>query len=273
MTSLPARKNYHSEPIHLEENRRGLRLSDVFLSSFPRSGNTWMKLLLADVILQMHGYQTDTKLPIDRHQIISDIYKHPLKEFRPAVKLPFRLIKTHERHENISGKWTWRFRSPRVIYVFRDPADALCSFYHFEKLRDSENNNAATSDEIDRFCREHVTEWRCNVESYIRAKRKKPGRVLMVSYESLHEQAVPKLRAAAMFLGIDATEEMCFRAVENHRFERQRQIEDKQFFRRGLRGGSKDELLAATIAFIEQECRSTYDRARELEAGLFTVRG
>ena len=93
----------------------------------------------------------------------------------------------------------------------------------------------------------------------------------MVSYESLHEQAAEKLRAVALFLGLDATQEMCVEAAENHRFEKQQPIEDKRFFRKGLKGGSRDEVSPATIAFIEQECRATYDRARELEAGSLTV--
>ena len=259
-------KNYHAEAVHLDENRRGLRRSDVFLASFPRSGNTWMKLLLADVILQRHGYQTDTQLPIDRNEIIPDIDKHRLKDFHPAVKLPFRLTKTHEHYENISGKWSWRLRGPKVIYVFRDPADTLCSFYHFEKLREPGDNNAAIVGQIEPFCRSHVTEWRDHVESYVRGKRRAPKRILLVSYESLHEQAAEKLRAVALFLGLEATEAMCSRAEENHRFEKQRQVEDTRFFRRGLQGGSRDDLSAATIAFIEQECRATYDRARKLEA-------
>ena len=37
-----------------------LTKKDIFLASFPRSGNTWMRLLLSDLILQMQGFSTNT---------------------------------------------------------------------------------------------------------------------------------------------------------------------------------------------------------------------
>lgn len=267
--SQHTKKKYDTEPVSLEENRRSLRRRDIFLALFPRSGSTWMRLLLSDVFLQTHGYATATELPIDRRFIIPDIYTHRLRGFRSAIKLPFRLIKTHERYENIIGKRWWHLWRPKVIYLFRHPADALCSFYHFEKRLTSKSENAppASVDEMDQFCRKQITPWRDHVESYMHAKEKRPDRVLFISYESLHEQTVTRLQAALNFLGLGASKEMCAKSVENHLFEKQRQVPDiyKQFFRRGLRGSGQDELSASAFAYIEREGRPTYEKARRME--------
>ena len=47
-----------------------------FVSSFPRSGNTWMRFLLADVLLQNHGMATSTELPVHPDKIVPDFYCH-----------------------------------------------------------------------------------------------------------------------------------------------------------------------------------------------------
>ena len=48
----------------------GWRLN--FVSSFPRSGNTWIRYLLADVFLQRHGVATATELPVHPDRIVPD---------------------------------------------------------------------------------------------------------------------------------------------------------------------------------------------------------
>ena len=41
-------------------NQKLLKETHIFLASYPRSGNTWMRLLLSDALLQMQGFQTAT---------------------------------------------------------------------------------------------------------------------------------------------------------------------------------------------------------------------
>jgi hypothetical protein len=45
----------------------------VFISSFPRSGNTWMRGLLRDILFQEHGVATTTDLPVALDDLIPEI--------------------------------------------------------------------------------------------------------------------------------------------------------------------------------------------------------
>lgn len=50
------------------KNKKNLKNNDIFLSSYPRSGNTWMRLMLADCLLQASGIPTQTDLPVSLSQ-------------------------------------------------------------------------------------------------------------------------------------------------------------------------------------------------------------
>src|SRR5271163_2666342 len=90
---------------------------DIFLVSYPKSGNTWTRFLLGNL---MH---TDCRITFSNvEQKVPDIYgasKNTLKKSpRP------RLLKSHECFDP-------RYR--RVIYVVRDPRDVAVSAYHYDR--------------------------------------------------------------------------------------------------------------------------------------------
>ena len=51
-----------------------------FISSFPRSGNTWVRFLLSDIFLQRAGRATATVLPVHPDRLIPDIYCNLVSE-------------------------------------------------------------------------------------------------------------------------------------------------------------------------------------------------
>ena len=105
-------------------NQKLLKETDIFLASYPHSGNTWMRLLLSDALLQLQGFQTTTG-----SNIIPDIYKISIDEWNKQINtdLKFRIIKTHEPlffEETLDMK-------NQAFYLFRKPADCLCSYYYY----------------------------------------------------------------------------------------------------------------------------------------------
>ncbi len=60
----------------------------TFVTSYPRSGNTWMRYLLSDVFLQIHGIDTDTKLAVHPDEIIADFYCSRVAMRNKAVRTP-----------------------------------------------------------------------------------------------------------------------------------------------------------------------------------------
>ena len=91
---------------------------DIFLVSYPKSGNTWLRFMLAHLRF--------TDVPIDFHTI-SDyipagasnadrVWQAQISRVRP------RFIKSHVRYQP---------RFPRVIYLVRDGRNAYVSYYRF----------------------------------------------------------------------------------------------------------------------------------------------
>ncbi len=87
---------------------------DVFIVSYPRSGNTWTRFLIGN-LLRLDEPATFANI----ESRVAEIYFNPDHELR---KLPRpRLLKSHEPFQP---------RYPRVIYIVRDPRDVAVSFYH-----------------------------------------------------------------------------------------------------------------------------------------------
>ena len=252
-----------------EENTRLLKDTDFILASYPRSGNTWMRLLLSDIILQSQGFKTQLG-----GNFIPDIYKEKLDIWSrdPRVKkVPLRIVKSHQFYDK---------RYINTIYLFRKPADALCSFYYYS-LGYPEQREGLQKQGIDDFCKVKVEQWRTHVESYIEAKNKKSDKVLFISYESLKENPEILLRKTTRdFLGLNITSRMCKIAVENQNFEglqRIQKLEDtsklgfweaggyQDFFRKGKVNSSKYELAQSTIDFIEANAMAIYNLALSIE--------
>ncbi len=90
---------------------------DVFLVSYPRSGNTWTRFLIGNLL--------DQEDPITFANIesrIPEIYFFPDKVLR---RLPRpRILKSHEYFDH---------RYKRVVYIVRDPRDVATSMYHYSR--------------------------------------------------------------------------------------------------------------------------------------------
>jgi hypothetical protein len=243
-------------------NRMRLRPTDVFVASYPRSGNTWMRHLLSDAILQTHGlhFDPDVGFTIHPDRIIPDMYLHDIRHIDPRIRLPFRLVKTHRPFGRMVSK---------AVYLFRLPEDALVSYYHHH-LRYEHLRSRVTSGP-DRFCTENVGTWCANVGSYIQGKEIGEAQIQFVSYESMHQRPAEILQGVMEFLGIPVDQEICQTAVENNTFEKKRGREQlreehhEYFFRKGKVGSGKEELRIETIDAIRAVAGPLYSVASNLQ--------
>jgi Sulfotransferase domain len=233
---------------------------DVQVASFPRSGNTWLTHLMADMFLQMNGVRTDIHIPI--RIIVPDLYKDDVQKADPRVRIPFRVVKTHESYDR---------RTLRTIYLFRQAEDALCSFFHFHRrFRETWYQDGIPMG-LDRFCLDHMDSWRENISSFIRGKEENADRIFFLSYESLHKRPVDALLAIMRYLGLKADPEMARHAVENHQFEKRQALERSlskrsvPFYRKGKIGSAKEELQGDTLASIREKTKPLYDKAMSFE--------
>ena len=108
----------------------------TFVTSYYRSGNTWMRYLLSDVLLQKHGVRTTTKLAVHPDDIICDFGNGLVAARDTSVQTPGLLLKIHDSYLELRRRFSKgdpevaaSFKKCRYLYLFRAPEDALLSFY------------------------------------------------------------------------------------------------------------------------------------------------
>ena len=228
-----------------------------FVCSFARSGNTWMRYLVCDVLLQNQGIQTTTELPVPLGRIIPDYYDDLIARRESSVQAPCHLIKTHDMipllRQHAGGDPA--VLKCKYLYLYRTPEDALVSFFHLY-LREKFIRSKAGRD-IDLFCLEALPGWLLHLNSYLDALNE-GVELHLVSYEQLLRQPAAILSETLRWLGIPNSEAAVARANANMQFSNLKAMEAKTlgsrvpFFRRGCDGSGKLELKPETLKIIRE---------------------
>ena len=227
---------------------------DVFLVSYPRSGNTWMRFLVGNLI-----WPDD---PITFANIEARIPYVDLHSDRLLLSLPRpRIFKSHE---------SFFSRYQRVIYIVRDPRDVAISYYHYLVKYRELAEDSDLSAFVTRFIPNETFEaqhgpWADHVMSWVEMRGGQAG-FLLVRYEDLIEDANREMGRVANFLGVAAGAERVSRAVSLASVGRMRTLEksegrlwkttkrsrqDKPFVRSATSGQWQEVLSRESVAEIE----------------------
>jgi len=246
--------------------REGWRLN--FVSSFPRSGNTWVRYLLADVFHQANGVATATELPVHPDKIVPDFYCHWIARRNVTIPTPGVFIKTHETFAQLEerfGRASLRagagcsgaappFHGCKHVYLYRSPEDALVSYFHF--CAGQRQWKAKAGAGIDAFCLAHLPTWEENLSGYLRAADNGYP-VMFVPYDLLLQYPTEMLSSLLRWLGARHDAATVERAVSNMQFTKLQAMEARSpfteevsFFRRGCKGAGRAELQPATLEAI-----------------------
>jgi hypothetical protein len=187
---------------------------DVWIVSYPKSGNTWTRFLIANLVAADRVVDWSN---IER--IVPDIYinRDPLFKDLPRP----RYFKSHEGY---------RPEYRRVVFIVRDPRDVAVSYYHFVRKAKTLPVDATMDDFMARFLDGTIDpygSWGENVGSWLGA-RGGSDNFLIVRYEDLQKNTERELARIAQMLGIAADERLLQQAVENSRADRMRQLEREQ---------------------------------------------
>jgi hypothetical protein len=256
--------------------KRGTRLN--FVSSFPRSGNTWMRYLLTDVLLQNSGVQTTTELTVPPGRVVPDFYCDLMSACERSVPTPGVFVKTHDVFDRLEEKFG-RLPSPasngvplahncKHLYLYRAPEDSLISLFHyFDRHRYFKQQSVSGPDE---FCLARLDAWERNLSSYLRAAERGVP-IFFVNYEILVKEPSGVLGDILGWLDIPHDPAVVRRAVLNMQFTKLRELEVRErlteeavSLRRGASGAGRDELKPETVKVIHGRTSELMDRALAL---------
>lgn len=201
----------------IARNERVAHENPVFLSSFPRSGNGWVRLIMAGILLEMNGIdvnQVDTQRVKTNHGSKSIRFRTPngtlsLEDIFPDMyvlnsmqgdannrhgekfNLPVRLLKTH--HLVDCSKW-------KTIFLFRSPINCLTSAAIFFNRRAIQENPKVINQTMLYLAHHYQKMLATNVNSY----RRFPGNCFLLANETLNgEYAAAEFVSAMRFVGQD----------------------------------------------------------------------
>ncbi len=227
---------------------------DTFIVSYPRSGNTWTRFLVANLLRPAAPVTFQ-----DIERIVPDSEAQSSRYLK-ALPRP-RVIKSHEYFHP-------RFR--KVIYIVRDPRDVALSYYDFQrKYRHIEDGYP-----ISQYARDFVDgrhgladwgSWAENVSSWVSTRQGRPG-FLLLRYEDMVRDTRRELSRVASFLGISPAPDLLENAISRSSAERLRELErlqghewvstkdkraDIPFIRTATAGGWKANLPPDAVSIIE----------------------
>jgi hypothetical protein len=189
---------------------------DTMVVSYPRSGNTWTRFLVANLLHpgeEVTFANIETLIPDT-----SSISNRALKRIpRP------RVIKSHEYFDH---------RYPRVIYIVRDPRDVALSYYDFQRKYRQVQDGYPLERYVDDFVNGRLISaswgtWGENVASWL-STREGSDRFLLVRFEDMLKDTPRELTRIAQFLGVSVTAEMLQRAITNSSSGHMQQLEKEQ---------------------------------------------
>lgn len=187
---------------------------DTFVVSYPRSGSTWSRFLVANLVYP----QADvTFANLDRFvPATASVSRRALERIpRP------RIIKCHNYFDH---------RYNRVIYIVRDPRDVVLSEYRFLLKRRTIPDHYPIERFVHSFIEGDVNNycsWRESVGTWM-AARDGCERFLLLRYEDMVADTVAELDRVANFLKLNATTEILRQAVERSSSDRMRALENAQ---------------------------------------------
>jgi len=238
---------------------RGFGAADVFLTCYPKSGSTWLRFMVLEVLTGENSEFENVNCSI---RPVGDHFQSP-------ALLPGggRFIGTHE---------SYRAAYRKVVYLVRDIRDVVLSGFARERLMGIEWDLDQYLHKLMAGRKRHGS-WHAHVLSYLDSGLAESGELLVVRFEDLRLRTEETLTSVIRFLGVRPEREGIRRAIENNSLQAMRVKEDRaheqprrilrrpymgtgddnRFVRKGAVGGWRGELTAEQIRYIEEHCGQT----------------
>jgi estrone sulfotransferase len=211
-----------------------IRPDDVFIVSFPRSGNTWVRFLIANLLAP------DEKITFRN-----------IENYVPSIYKSADTLDTREGRRYIKSHNPCYELYPKLIYVYRDGRDALVSYYYYAT---GKNVFSGTfEDFIFSPFVEQFTSWKEHITRAREFASKYPDRILILRYEEMLIITLPALTSISAFLGPACEAQALAEAATKNSFEHLQKVEQESggetlgkkftFFRTGTSNQWRDHFV------------------------------
>lgn len=251
-----------------------------WLASYPKSGNTWMRILLTN-------YLRDTDRPADINSLdgvpvanarqvfddavgieASDLTQDEIERYRPFVYDQLSSQTKEKLFLKVHDAFTYtpygyplisKSATAGVLYLVRNPLDVAVSFAHHEahpikkmvaRMGEADFCFVTNPTRLHSQLRQRLLTWSGHVSSWLDEPNLP---VLVVRYEDMKQDPVAKFTEVIRFCKLDNDPARILKAVEFSRFDRVKQQEQAQgfaekkaaagsFFRKGVVGSWREAL-------------------------------
>jgi hypothetical protein len=256
----------------------------IWLSSFPKSGNTWLRVLLTNYLFSDKKLFSNLKYirEYPKKNFFEDLYSETntglqeldlykyfiLSQDRINLNNEINFLKTHSCCGTINNnKFTNKENTLGFIYIVRDPRSVAISYAHhsnisYEKSTEiitNENNVAIDEDKVLTL----RSSWKTNYLSW----SKSPYPRIIIKYEDLHKDTSINFKKILFFINkfmkIDIDENKISRNTAKCSFNNLKREEEnfgfserwgnEIFFRNGLIDEWKSKLSTNLIKLIEDK--------------------
>jgi hypothetical protein len=194
----------------------GLKSNDFFLASFPRSGSTWLRFMLFEIL---SGEEPGFRKIEDR---LPEIHRH--RGSQAILPGNRRLIKTHENYRNDYA---------RAVLLVRDVRDVFLSCWAgYDALGLAP---IVSGGDIDSFMVAFLEgraiqtgSWQQHTQSWLDSPIAQNGNMLIVRYEELRKNPEEKLAEILQYMGVTPNLQHIRKAIADNTLQQMRKKEEKE---------------------------------------------
>ena len=206
----------------------------IWVTSYPKSGNTWMRFLLAHLLIG------NIKSSADVNRYIPGVGGSPNERIKLPADKPV-MLKTH---------WTITCSNPLFnetlgfVYLVRNPLDIMMSFFNFNLLRFMRSEKNPTEKQIAAIRSEYIdtfighrgnplggsggghTNWIENVRLWHTASERYPS--VMVRYEDMLNDTRKEVQRVLQFFNHEVSDQKIRQAIHKSSFNSMKKQEENE---------------------------------------------